>query len=563
MRTVLCPELRLVLVAAGLLMADAEANAAGLLAAASAAAPSRPGAATKPAGAGQSEMQVKLVKTGTPVKTSGGVVKPVTEVPSVASGPAMGLEDFLKSVGERNGNFKAIASSREASLARQLQGDMELSTILTASAQSVDDKKPQFLGAFNVSGTKAQEFSVGLSKKFSTGTQAAVTASVNEATTAIQVVAPPASLSTTNALGGLGFSISQSLWKDFFGSGTGLRHEREAIVQKTESQGLDLQSRQVMIDAEAAFWDHLYLKEELRQRQESLARARRIETWVKNRAGNGIGDRADVLNAQGLVAGRELQLLGSQDEMRASEEKIRDLLELMDQEALPDLRGNLEGLRSIQALIDGEIQQTSGSGDAGAASQKQVVRLDAYLSVLEAKAKAVIAREIEEGTRPDLVLSGAYKTNSVDSAMSGAMSNVTDTSKPTTVVGIKFTYLLDGDVKDASRRTAKMEALAAEQRRGRKLLESRTSWEELQRRHSEMTNKVAAAEKTSVIQTQKAEAERDKLSKGRSITSNVILAEEDAATSQLTLAKLRAEQRKLESQGRLFIQLSENTSGAQ
>lgn len=474
------------------------------------------------------------------------------------AGPTLDLASYLELVAQRNGNFKALQSSRDAAVARRLQGDLELSPVLTANAQAVDDKKPQIMGAFNLTGTKNQEVSLGLAKKFSTGTQAQVTASVTETTMSAETLAPPAAFSSTNAFGALGVSVSQSLWKDFFGESTDLRREREALIEKAETQGLDLQTRQVLIDAESAFWDHLYLLEELRQREESLARAKRIETWVRNRAANGIGDRADVLNAQGLVAGRELQLLNSEDERRASEERLRDLLELGAGEPLPVLQGNLEGTRGLQSFVDGVLRAARET----AQDQTQVVRLDAYLSVLEARTKAVVAREVAEGMKPDLVLSGAYRTNSVDTAMGAAMNNITDPTKPTTMVGVKFTYLLDGGVKNAARDAARMEALAASQRQSRKLLESQTSWEELQRRHAELSKKIDAAAKASTIQTQKADAERDRLSKGRTITSNVILAEQDAAESQLSLAKMRAEQRKLESQGRMFIQISEQLSGA-
>ncbi|MBX3019180.1 MAG: TolC family protein [Bdellovibrionaceae bacterium] len=474
------------------------------------------------------------------------------------AGPTIDLSAFLEQVGQRNGNFRALQSSREAAVARRLQGDLELSPVFTANAQAVDDKRPQIFGpAFSLTGTKNQEVSLGLSKKFSTGTQASLTGSVSETTTTLAMAGAPES-STTNAIGGLGLSVSQSLWKDFFGTSTDLRRERESLIEKAETQGLDLQTRQVLIEAEGAFWDHLYLKEEIRQREDSLARAKRIETWVRNRASNGIGDRADVLNAQGLVAGRELQLLNSEDELRASEEKIRDLLEMGAAEPLPNLAGNLEGARSPQAFIDGAIRARGETADSAA----QVVRLDAYLSVLEARTKAVVAREVAEGVKPDLVLQGMYKTNSVEDGMSAAFSGVTDPAKPTTMVGVKFTYLLDGGVKDAARNSAKMESLAAEQRQSRKLMESQTSWEELQRRHAELTKKIDAAAKSSTIQTQKADAERDRLAKGRTITSTVILAEQDAAESQLSLAKMRAEQRKLESQGRLFIQISEQLSEA-
>ena len=63
------------------------------------------------------------------------------------------------------------------------------------------------------------------------------------------------------------------------------------------------------------------------------------------------------------------------------------------------------------------------------------------------------------------------------------------------------------------------------------------------------------------IRSKRALVEKDKLSKGRTITSEAITAEQDAAETALTLMKLRTEQRKLESQAKLFIATGMATEG--
>lgn len=490
-------------------------------------------------------------KTSAPAKPAASTSKVVP-----ATAPGMSLSEFLQAVQANNGSFRAINSGREAAAARLEGGDRELSPNLTLKASDTDDKRPVIMAGLELPGSKTKEVSLDLAKKFSTGTQVSLSATANE----IQSTAPAGFLggaggTTRNAIGGMGISISQSLWRDFFGESTELRREREAMIEKTEMQGLNVQARELLVNSEAAFWDNLYLKEELRQREDALARAKRIETWVRNRASNGIGDRADVLNAQGLVAARELQLLTAQDELQASEKRLRDILELGEGAPLPNLIGNMEAVRPVRNMVDGEIR-ANPSEDSNLPNN-QIVRLDAYLSILEAKTKAVSAKETAEGMKPDLKLEGAYKTNSVDTSLGGAMNNLTETDKPTTRVGVSFVYQIDDGAKGAARRAVNLDAIVAKQKQDRKLLESRTAWAELVRRHQEMTAKVAAAEKMATLQTEEADAERDKLSKGRSTTSTVIIAEQEAAESQLTLAKMRAEQRKLESQARMFVQISE------
>jgi hypothetical protein len=124
-------------------------------------------------------------------------------------------------------------------------------------------------------------------------------------------------------------------------------------------------------------------------------------------------------------------------------------------------------------------------------------------------------------------------------------------------VGLKLSWLLDGDLKKGTRNAAKQDALASDLKSYRKILESDTAWSEMQRRHSELSQKIISAQLMAQIQVEKSNTERDKLSKGRTVTSQVITAEQDADEALSVLTKLRAEQRKLESNTRLFIRLQE------
>ncbi|MBX2996723.1 MAG: TolC family protein [Bdellovibrionaceae bacterium] len=460
-------------------------------------------------------------------------------------GTAMTLEEYLAQVRAKHRGLQSLDASRDAATNRREAGDIGLSPVLTFKATSLDDKKPQNLGAFVVDRNEVMDYSLGLGKTFTTGTTAQVTANTNETklTGRNLGTTPPQGISQTLGTGSLGLSLSQSLWKGGFGSNVRLRQERELQIERTEKQSYDLQAQQILIQAESAYWDALFQRDELKLRQDSLERARRIESWVRRRVSNGIGDDADSFTAQGLVAGRELQLLIAQDDMVAVERRLRDILELPDSEPLPPLSGTLTGQRRLDQMSQGR--------------EGRKIRLDSYLAVLEAKTKAIVADEIEDSYKPDLVLEGAYRTNSAEPTMSEASTKMAENDKPTQSIGLKLVWLLDGDVKNAARRTAKSEALASALKKERQLLESDSAWAELNRRHGELTKKIQAAKIASDVQTKKASAQRDKLNKGRAITSDVITAEQDAAEALSTFIRLQAEQRKLEAQGRLFVTFEE------
>jgi outer membrane protein TolC len=464
-------------------------------------------------------------------------------VAAAQASSALTLDEYLQMVQKKNRTFQSLEASQEAADSRYKQGDLDLSPMLTASGSYLDDKSLTSAGTAVLTHNQVRQYSLGLAKKFSTGTSASVTSTLQAVNS--EGAAGATSIASENHTGTLGVSVSQSLWKDFFGQSTRLRHEREKSQSLYEKTGYNLQAKQALIDAEGAFWDLMYLQQELQLRKASLERAKKIEGWVRNRASNGIGDRADILNAQGLVASRELQLIGARDDLKGAQEKFADQIDWPDNQPLPELHGNLEQARPLKNFVSGE--------------QGRVVRLDTYLSVLDAQVKQVNAKEAEEKVAPDLTLAGAYKTNGYDTTDSGAWEKQTSKDYPVSSVSLTFSWALDWDTKGAVRSAASKDALAAQLKKEKSLLDSETAWKEINRRHDEMSAKVTAAANLSQVQTAKAAAEREKLSKGRSITSNVITAEQDAADAELTLTKLKTEQRKLESQSRLFVKIQEGT----
>ncbi len=452
----------------------------------------------------------------------------------------MTLDEFLLEVQKRNKDFQALSTSQGAADDRKEAGDIGLSPVLTlASGYLSDAKQPQLIGTKTVS----RQLSFGLAKEFMSGTQASLSANVQEVQIKDVPAGSPAYLSNY-AAGSLGLSLSQSLWKNVFGSGTRLRQQRQASAADLEKQSYNLQQRQILIDAETSYWNYLYQLDELKTRQESMERAKKIETWLTRRYHDGINDRADLLNAQALTASRELLLAAARDDVAAAVQNIRVLLEMDSNEKLPPFNSDFKKARNIQALV---------GGDSG-----RVVRLDAYLAALEARTKSLGAKEVADALRPDLVLQGAYNTNSnVQANTTEALNKINKFDIPTVQLGLKFTYVFDTNAKISQESLSRKEALAAQLKSERKMIESDSFWSELQRRYGELLKRIETAERISQLQVSRAKAQTLKLSRGRAVTSDVINSEEDASTSQLTLNRLRAEARKMEAQSRLFVRLSE------
>lgn len=457
---------------------------------------------------------------------------------------ALTLQDYLKNVASKHKSIQSFSVGKEAAEERREASDIQFAPVLTAGIGYLNDKNP--LGQFAQLGatqTVAKDLKLGLAKKFSSGTGVNLTAAASEVNNEGNILIPSFE---KFAYGNLGIGLSQSLWKDSFGYGTRLRWERENAAMAAEVGKYDLQTKLLLVEAEAAYWDYLFQSESLKIGRSSLERAKRIEAWTRRRVNDGISDRADLFSAQALVAARQLQLVSAEDNLASAKRKIRDYLELSDAEAFPEISGNISEARSLNSMIDGK--------------NGKVMALEAYLSSLNSKALSFASREIEDAYRPDLVLGASYNTNSFqpDQSQIDATSKWTDTNLPTWKIGLNLTYIFDTDVKVAAKSAARKEALAAKLQSERKLLDSESLWIELNRRYSEMTKRIETAVEISRLQMAAAKAQTDLFNKGRSITANVIKAEEDAADAELNLTRLKSEQRKMEAQGRLFVVVEEN-----
>ncbi|WP_413293718.1 TolC family protein [Bdellovibrio sp. HCB185ZH] len=456
---------------------------------------------------------------------------------------AMNLQEYLKSVETHHKSIKALDVAKEAADDRNLAGDLELVPAMSAEVSYLSDKNPlsQF-AMFGVPESKQLAYNLGFSKKFSSGTKASVWGAVTQFDNP-GIVNPQFAAYSKFGYGQLGLTLSQSLWKDAFGHATRLRWERQDAATAAQKGDYDYKIRGVLVQAEAAFWEYLYAVENLKTAKGSLERAKKIESWTRRRVADGISDRADLLQGQALVAGRQLVLITAEDDLEAAKKAVLDALELKEMSSFPALEGDLSAARPLESLVSG------GKG--------RVVQIEAYLKSLEAKVAAVQADEVEDSFRPDLVLSGSYNTNTFSKDMPDATQNLGDVDKPTAKVALTLNYMFDTSVKRAAKDASKKNALASRLLAERQLLESDSAWSELNRRYGEMNRRVQSAEQFNKLQNDRSRATNDLFNKGRTITMNVVDAENDAATSELNMNRLKAEQRKMEAQARLFMTVEE------
>ena len=444
---------------------------------------------------------------------------------------AMNLNEYMQVVKTKNKIFQGLSSSLEAANEKLISGDAALSPVLTAGYSLASDKSlPSSLGDER----KDTQYTLGIAKRFSTGTAVALSARTDQFQN--KTANPPLDQFST---GGLGISLTQSLWKDFFGTGTRLRQDRESALNQFETTRIDLQIRAAIFDAESVFWDYAFAQDDLKLKKSNLERAQRLEKWTSNRVSNGISDRADLMNVKALAALREVQYLTAQDEIKTQETKLREYMGIENSELTPDVNENAVLARDAVKEL--------------AKSNKNIIKIDSYLASLEAKTKQFVAAEIKDSLRPDLALTASYGTSAYNREYPEVTKNIAETDRPKTFVGLNFSWAFDTDAKSAVLSSATKDALAAQYAAERNLVLGKNAWTDLLRKYEITKQNLMTLEKIAQFQRERVKAEQDKFNKGRTVTANVVTAETDAAEAEVTYLKSLSGLRKLEASSILFI----------
>jgi len=445
------------------------------------------------------------------------------------------VDQYLEQAKQKNQLLKAYDESIQAARLKAHSSEIDLSPLLTAGyLSSSDQSKPSQLGLKR----DAQLYSLGIAKKFTTGTALkleAQTGQFNNSNSAIPGY-------DKYATGSVALTLQQSLWKDFFGEGTRIKINRVQKAAQLEQYGAELQARLALYDVEANFLDYALAFEDYKLKKANLERAQKIDKWTTNRVNNGISDRADLMNARALVALREAQMLNAEEELKSQENKLRDNLKLSAEEKTPEIQADLNAERPYL----NQLKQSD-----------RVQKIESYLASLEADVKSLIAAETNDSLKPDLSLFGTYATTSYNREYSNAVSDITKDDFPKNSIGVNFSWVFDTNAKSSLRDSAQKDALSAQLKSEKKIADGNTAWLELKRKYDVLKKSVATLDKVAQFQRERARAEQDKLSKGRTVTANVVTAETEAAEAEVTLLKTKAQLRKLETSSLFFIEIQE------
>lgn len=448
---------------------------------------------------------------------------------------AMNIEEYMGIYKSKNALFRSSEMSYGAVQGKVDAAEIDLAPAFTLGYLKGDDKSlPNQLSPHRTT----EQFTAGLGKKFATGTSVQLNAQnysfTNEGS--------PISAFEKYSTGLLGVTVKQSLWKDFFGLGTRTKVARQKSAAELEMTSVDLQRRGLLLEAEAIFWDYIFAQENLKLKKDNLGRAERLQKWTAKRFENGISEKADDLNAKALLSLRQLELLMADNEYKNAEVKFRESLELTAAEKTPEVTANWKETRPYINDLK---------------NKKNVIKIESYLSTLEAKTKALAADETLDSLRPDLSVFGSYNYTSYNRDREQATKDMGQDDYPQSVIGVNFTWIIDNQAKSGLRDSMTKEAAASKLKAQKKVSDGLKAWDEYLRIYEVTQNQTQILDQVAGLQKNRSNAENDRFTKGRTITANVVTAETDSAEAESRALQARVGLRKYEAMSLLYMEASD------
>ncbi len=410
--------------------------------------------------------------------------------------------------------------------------ELALQPILALNARRANENRQQ-LNAFALAQRpRIDTMGASLIKPFSTGTQLEV--------------APAFEHSLTPTLTGgerdtfdWRFTLTQSLWRDFFGRSTDLRRTREDFERKQRLGDALLRQGQLVFDFESLYWDWALALRVFELQQKNVKRGREILRWVQDRFNRAAAESTDLLQARALLTQRELQVATLQSSLTQTGTRIERFVP--NHTWQPDPK-DLEIPRSPDELVSAWKAEPLNNPEM----------LEFLVARNEAQAAEQRALESRESIRPQLDLQLSYGKNAIDADGEVALKNSYEKDHDYSSIGVVFRSSLDIGNERRRVESARASRDAAAKRKDALSAENRVAWDQLKRELSDLATRVDVAHQLVDLQGKKANAERERYRKGRSTAFQAITFELEAAEAEITLWTLYALMRKTEARARLF-----------
>jgi outer membrane protein TolC len=482
----------------------------------------------------------------------------------VLASESISLERYLKQVQTSHFGYKASEATKSASTLAGTEVEMAYVPTVFSNVQHMHDAKPTANPRIQGTATDSLSYLVGVGKMFSTGTQTKLSFGLNE----IQILGQSPASNEEAAFaphpkfitGSTTLELSHPLWKNR--NGREFRSQNDLLKAQANAtiDGEKFKEKLVMAEAELTYHRLSLANEMIEFQQSSQKRFKKLRDWNKQRVNTQLADRTDLLQAEAALAAKSIEIRQAEDDRKAVSRAFNSLRGIAS-DAVPEglldsNRGNSLPLPSPSAR-PARLDVEAAKELTRIADAKSAIESEKYKANVEIFAQYGLNGRTEYGEHRQLTIPGAPLTpaapeNSRNAARIDTAGDALTNQYPTSVIGIRISAPLGGDVKSRKEQALSLERDAARLNAEQKAFEAQRDWLDLSKRLADARERIELAKNLETIQLEKLEHEQTKQRSGRSTTYQVLMFEQDYDTAKLNSIRIKAESFELISRMKTF-----------
>ena len=446
---------------------------------------------------------------------------------SVAEAQTLTLDSYKAQVMEKDPETQAALERKKGAEASQNSAELLTGVNLFGTTTSLEDERPTSNPSFQGTKTKVEGFSFGLQQQTRLGLRWALSQNV----TRTHIVGAGAAFVPNPKYDDAypKLELTMPLWRNLLGRETSGDVDQMKFQARANAKQAEIAWIQRQSTVEEIFYRVLSSQESFDIQKDSLARAERILSWTDNRVKRNLVDASDLYQAQAAVASRKIDMVNA-------ETQLKDVSRTFN-----SLRG-VAGDKVPEKLTGADLDLKRLKLERSAAK----LRLDTLAQKDLFESSAALYRAQREKNKPTLDFTVQAYAQGRDYANAAADVNKSNEKVNYVYAGVNLVVPLD-QFKASSARSG-----FASLEKSQKLLEEarvrdeKLTWEETADQADSLAKQVTLLRELETFQKKKADAERDRLNRGRSTTFQVLSFEQDYAL-------IRSQRIQIEFQARQFI----------
>jgi outer membrane protein TolC len=442
------------------------------------------------------------------------------------AGAAINLSQYRIQVENNYSGFSSSQLSQQASTDLEKNLPSLADTQLTANIYSNDDRRPTGNPSFQGFRTNSVGASIGIQKQFLSGPRLELAQHVSHSSIAgaSSVSLPLADYYDTYPK----LSLNIPLWRNLSGSEIKIKEESLREEARADSLRTHLQSAQLDVRVNMAFYSLAAARENIQVQKEILDRATVILEWITTKFSRNLVDSSDLYQSEAAVTARKMQLEEATTWLGEAQREFN---------VLRGVNSNVEVSEELQVEVL-PIEELVNLGD-------QVKRRkDLALSQVGTRVQELNQRGRAQMSKPTLDLSAEGQWSGRDARIDEAQREILDKNQTLLFVGLKFSMPLDTSksttIGDSFQKMSEGSRLSVQSQES----DQKRIWSDFVSLGKSLHQQIKLVQELEIIQRKKADEERKRLNAGRSTTFQTLSFEQDysAAKSQRINIELKARQ---------------------